>query len=191
MKSVLTSVKPMQCELMARGAQTVMIKKTRPKMKAPFKCYIYCSEPKKKLDWGLCLDEGRVGLLSKSNYPLADRYDLTILSGKVIGEVVCDKIIRFKVFEDDRVQFWNFAEMERSGLTYEEIAEYVGCNNFGYAWHMSDLVIYDKPKELSEFSRHDATYDNAFGWAFEDKPKRVALTRPPQSWCYVESEDKI
>ncbi len=190
MKSVLMNVKPMQCELVAQGRQTVMIKKTRPKLKTPFKCYIYCPEPKGKFDWGLCLDEGRVGLLSKSNYSLADRYDLTILSGKVIGEFVCDRIVRFKVFEDDVVQFWNFAQMERSGLTYEQIAEYIGCNNFGYAWNMSDLVIYDKPKELNEFSRRDTTYDNAFGWAFEDRPKRVALTRPPQSWCYAEREGK-
>lgn len=52
--------------------------------------------------------------------------------------------------------------------------------------HISDLVIYDNPKELSEFHRHDNTYDNAFGWAFEDRAKSTPIKRPPQSWCYVE-----
>lgn len=33
-----------------------------------------------------------------------------------------------------------------------------------FGWHISDLKIYDEPKELSEFG----------------------LTRSPQSWCYVE-----
>ena len=51
---------------------------------------------------------------------------------------------------------------------------------------ISDLVIYDKPKELSEFYRHDTSYDNSFGGYFEDRDKRTPITRPPQSWCYVE-----
>ena len=42
-----------------------------------------------------------------------------------------------------------------------------------YGWHISDLKIYDKPKELAEFSK--------YGF---DEP--VPLKRPPQSWMYVE-----
>lgn len=59
-----------------------------------------------------------------------------------------------------------------------------------YGWHISNLVIYDKPKELSEFSKYNNTYniyDNALGWAFDGKLKSIKITRPPQSWCYVES----
>ena len=46
-----------------------------------------------------------------------------------------------------------------------------------YRWHISDLEVYDTPKELSEFSglRH-----TKFGL------EPVSLKRPPQSWCYVE-----
>lgn len=53
----------------------------------------------------------------------------------------------------------------------------------------TSLVIYDKPKDLYEFSKHDNSYDNAFGWIFDDRPKNVQLTRPPQSWCYVEVKE--
>ena len=49
-------------------------------------------------------------------------------------------------------------------LTQDEMFDYIGADNYGYGWHISDLKIYDKPKELSEFG----------------------LTRPPQSWQYVE-----
>ena len=67
-----------------------------------------------------------------------------------------------------------------------------------YLWHISDLKIYDKPKELWEFKYpcpvKFANYDCS--WGFEEckykVPDRVpyecdaGLTRPPQSWCYIE-----
>ena len=81
-----------------------------------------------------------------------------------------------------------------------DIAEQQGCVKrewiFEYSkgeevkgMHISDLIIYDKPKELSEFYKHDCTYDNAFGYAFEDRNKEIPLSRPPQSWCYVEEKE--
>ena len=48
MKSVLISIKPKYCELIASGKKTVEIRKTRPKIEPPFKCYIYCTKPSKK-----------------------------------------------------------------------------------------------------------------------------------------------
>lgn len=50
-----------------------------------------------------------------------------------------------------------------------------------YCWHISDLVIYDKPKELSEFT---GLRNTKFGL------EPVSLVRPPQSWCYVEELGK-
>ena len=44
MKSVLISIKPKYCELIANGKKTVEVRKTRPKIKFPFKCYIYCTK---------------------------------------------------------------------------------------------------------------------------------------------------
>lgn len=41
MKSVLISIKPKWCELIASGKKTVEVRKTRPKIETPFKCYIY------------------------------------------------------------------------------------------------------------------------------------------------------
>lgn len=45
-KSVLISINPKWCELIASGKKTVEVRKTRPKLETPFKCYIYCTNTK-------------------------------------------------------------------------------------------------------------------------------------------------
>lgn len=49
MKSVLISIKPQYCELIASGKKTVEVRKRRPKLQTPFKCYIYCTKVKPTL----------------------------------------------------------------------------------------------------------------------------------------------
>ena len=44
MKSVLISIKPKWCELIVSGKKTVEVRKTKPKLETPFKCYIYCTK---------------------------------------------------------------------------------------------------------------------------------------------------
>ena len=48
---------------------------------------------------------------------------------------------------------------------------------------ISDLIIYDEPKELSEFEKpHEYIYQS-----YRRKNSFFkGITRPPQSWCYVE-----
>lgn len=45
-KAVLMSTQPKWCELIANGKKTVEVRKTRPKLKTPFKVYIYCTKGK-------------------------------------------------------------------------------------------------------------------------------------------------
>lgn len=185
--AVLVSIQPEWCELIANGKKKVEVRKTRPKLKAPFKCYIYCTIGKEKL-W----------ILNPSERPLypnniAKRFNAksvggaTNVNGKVIGEFICNSVINipYSKYFVDYYHAMPLDVLEATCLGMRHIDEYL-LSKSGYAWLISDLVIYDKPKELSEFARHDTAYDNAFGWAFEDRPKRVALTRPPQSWCYVD-----
>lgn len=44
MKSVMISIKPKWCELIASGQKTIEVRKTAPKCDVPFKCYIYCTK---------------------------------------------------------------------------------------------------------------------------------------------------
>lgn len=176
MKSVMISIQPKWCELIASGKKTVEVRKTRPKLETPFKCYIYETKaPKLKYVWTKKDYEG---------YPWfedMDENEKTFCkfpqgSGKVIGEFVCDYIVNCLDIN-----------MDSTCLTVPEWLKYTkGHKGNVWGWHISDLVIYDKPKELSEFYRRDNTYDNAFAWAFEDRNKQIPLSRPPQSWCYVD-----
>ncbi|MGL4220377.1 MAG: hypothetical protein ACRCSS_07095, partial [Shewanella sp.] len=65
-------------------------------------------------------------------------------------------------------------------LSEIELENYLDGNN-GCGWHISDLKIYDKPKELSEFTNLHKSGD----W---ERSKKIE--RAPQSWCYVEEAQK-
>lgn len=42
-KSVLISIRPKWCEKITSGEKTIEVRKTRPKLDTPFRCYIYCT----------------------------------------------------------------------------------------------------------------------------------------------------
>ena len=180
MKSVLISIKPKWCELIASGKKTIEVRKTRPKLETPFKCYIYCTKDfKPNTKYGYKLWAGR---------------------SKVIGEFVCRNMtcIQADIDSQGGKHLYNTAFIEnRMCLTDEELFNYIydGKRNTGWAWGISNLVIYDKPKELSKFwnaekcpyaSKNGCTYKYHCFRAGEIKRCGQQIERPPQSWCYVE-----
>lgn len=58
MKAVLLSIKPKFCELIASGKKTIEVRKSAPKLKPPFKCFIYCT--KSDLHRGLVVGGGDI-----------------------------------------------------------------------------------------------------------------------------------
>ena len=175
-KAILKSESPKRCEQIASGKCTVLLSKTKPKLEPPFKCYIYATKPKKFIK-GYADDDlfrhvdGRIEC--GFSFQLATEKGATpennILSGKVIGEFVCEKA---ECLKENHI--YNAKVLcKESCLSIHEIAEYTKGKTF-YCWHISDLKIYDKPKELGEFKRWNKSFKN-------DR-----LTCPPQSWCYVE-----
>ena len=201
MKSVLISVKPKYCELIASGQKTVEVRKSKPKLETPFKCYIYCTKEK---DYTELLWTGKNQIIGK----FADKSNC-----KVIGEFVCDKIYHYsssygrgKAVED--LMDISDEEMERqSCLSQQKLNQYENSGNnhrWGLlGWHISNLKIYDKPKELREFYNicpewekeritnkcHKCPYlfkndsDMCYQCSIEGEKH---IKRPPQSWCYVE-----
>ena len=185
MKSVLISIKPKWCELIASGKKTVEVRKTKPKLETPFKCYIY--ETQGKLRWcNKCQDTD-----CERPYPNCACFEGR---GKVIGEFVCDRFIASFLNNNDG---WF---IECGCLTQKEIDEYQGDKAILYGWHISDLVIYDKPRELSEFQL-PCGHSNDCGtckrakhcidpinseYRFSHCELEIGLKRPPQSWCFVE-----
>ena len=187
MKSVLISIQPKWCELIASGKKTIEVRKTAPKIATPFKVYIYCTlQGSNEFFQSLKNRLGEYEALSKWN-----RENWGIKKGKVIGEFICDNL---KTFEFGP-QYYE--TLNGSCLTGNEVWDY-GKGKTLYGWHISNLVIYDKPRELGEFyvvvENEDCGKCKYYDTPCESEPcnqcqgGRKYLTRPPQSWCYVESE---
>ena len=163
MKSVLLSITPKYCEFIANGKKTVEVRKTKPKLDTPFKCYIYETKTK---DFYSALHKK--------------------IMGKVIGEFICDEILEF----DENI-YGEFSmyddELQNTCLTQFDLAKYSGGRIKLYGWEISDLKIYDTPKELSGFRQCHKCEHYFYCKAGEYSCDGVyKLTRPPQSWCYVE-----
>ena len=186
MKSVLMSIQPKWCELIASGKKTIEVRKTKPKLDVPFKVYIYCTQDFANFATKTKRSEMWVG--EPLNNVSKGRY---LGNGKVIGEFVCDEITEYpyETFNDGE-HFMAYGELEKTCLDGRELYDYLGTKD-GYGWHISDLVIYDEPKELSEFKKinRECWYAD-LGLAKRDCPEcknaECFISRPPQSWCYVE-----
>lgn len=205
--AVLLSVRPKWCELIANGKKTVEVRKTKPKAEPPFKCYIYCTKPSKKyqtISGCMVLNDDELyrhptqGIKHGDSIELmrfdGDEYSKdNFLNGKVIGEFVCDVIFTMSITYSDPTSRIALKEFPYTCLTDRQIIDYLGNGNQGYGWHISNLVIYDKPKELNEFylkkkchSCKRSGYESSACIYDEDCIVPAIITRPPQSWCYVQ-----
>lgn len=166
MEAVMISIRPEWCEKIANGKKSIEVRKTRPKLETPFKVYIYCTK-----GYPMLWKDGAEIFVADSKFNwLVNTPDF--LNGKVIGEFVCDRIIT------DATYGHNTVLNTLACLTPADAASYC-VNPEMYGWHITELEIYDTPKELSGCLVED---NKTF-----DCPGLVALKRPPQSWCYVEN----
>ena len=157
MKSVLISIQPKWVEKIANGEKTIEVRKSIPKLERPFKVYIYCT----------------IGNGVKGDYLVPSN----IQCGKVIGEFICRGVM------DGGSKLLP----KQSCLTLEEIFDYAKGKRV-YGWRIADLKIYDKPKELSEFWTVKCTNKKGGCIDCKVKPNCIkTITRPPQSWGYVET----
>ena len=221
-KAVLISIRPKWCEKIARGEKTIEVRKTRPKLEPPFKCYIYCTQASVRYQT-ICgchvLNSDELYRHPEQGIKHGDSIELMLcenytkdnfLNGKVIGEFICDHIYELEtkapggsyyVKGEDQPTTNDVAR--QSCLALKDMHEYLQAKT-GYGWHISDLKIYDKPKELSEFSpmcmyknddkscqsrmiacsyqKYDYNPDGSINLVECGR----TLERPPQSWCYVE-----
>jgi predicted transcriptional regulator len=188
-KSVLISIRPEWCELIASGEKTIEVRKTRPKLQTPFKCYIYCTKDK---HLAFMQNASGTNLIACMNAETAIPVGGFLGNGKVIGEFTCDAITRVNIcgFRDDSgKQLDN--RLKETCLTSEELCNYLG-ENVGYGWRICDLVIYDAPHELDSFRRVCPEELDCESCAMHSENtghcgnEALYLRRAPQSWCYVE-----
>ena len=212
--AVMLSIRPQWCELIASGKKTVEIRKTKPKLKPPFKVYVYCTKPRRffAISKGLYVSDENLFLVN-NKVKMCDGFgveyedsEYKLLNCKVIGEFTCDEIFPIRVFENGNIQDYNRYNMEHSCVLYDDIANYIGYDKIGYGWHISDLVLYDKPKFIFNYlkpcvdkygycqgCKHGLiTYPSSveiredLDWFGFDEECTNYLKKAPQSWCYVQ-----
>lgn len=193
MKSVLISIRPKWCEMIARGNKTIEVRRTRPDLRTPFKCYIYCTQGntlyRSKAD-------GAVRLYRKKAHETFQHH--TVMNGKVIGEFVCDRIDPYLVCRGSYKRIdvlssvmYNPVDYNSMCLTEKEFADY-GAGKTVLGWHISELKIYDELKELSVFRGPcpEDLYCESCGMYRVNTEgcgnAALKFSRPPQSWRYVE-----
>lgn len=207
-KAVLLSMQPKWCGLIALGKKTIEVRKTRPKIETPFKCYIYQSKSKDQLmyvmkdgdeDYGVIYHGKPVFIKTCSKY--SNPYEQ-----KVIGEFVCDRII--DVDCDSIAPFDKSTGIyidKQCCLSREELWKYTG-GHCAYGWHISNLKIYEQPKALEAFSPYCHFQNNGYCQCedecgckkfmfnpFGDVKDVMCcnyVSQPPRSWCYVEAMGK-
>ena len=178
MKSVLISILPKWTEKIANGEKTIEVRKTAPK-EVPFKCYIYETQGRMETPW---IDE--------------DGHFIYKGRGQVIGEFICDKVDKYTFSHYEAEYRVTHIEQNAMCLNQPELIHY-GKGGMLYGWHISDLKLYDSPRELSEFRKPcDWNYDcctcKRAKYELTKAEAKVfygcdsELTRPPQSWQYIE-----
>ena len=217
MKAVLISIQPKWVEKIANGEKTIEVRKTAPKQ-VPFKGYIYCTKSTRAHMFHLYINDG----IGRQNFGItghwrsgkkvvgvnphlpAYRYNSYLAEGKVIGEFVCDKAIKtcgWRLRGDTQQCAKRTTDEETfpelACLTIDDIVKYAGSENREVCGlHITDLKIYDKPKELSEFER-PCSYKGICYSCKRFRPNGIPLpapygfceakiTRVPSNWQYVE-----
>lgn len=204
MRSVLISIRPQWVDKIVSGEKTVEVRKSKPKIAPPFKCYIYCTKEKtisEKL-WVLSLSRRYFfpESIPAKMFGAKDVCGAWLGNEKVIGEFVCDRIDRIVrvgfsgVVEEPKYQVCNLDMYckpidricDAACLNESDLERYLQ-GGVGYGWHISDLKIYDRPKEICDFRRQcKGDIEN------RGQCGNIGLTwiRPPQSWGYAEERKK-
>lgn len=175
---ILASIKPYYYYLIAEEKKKIEVRKTALK-NLPQDIAFYMSKDEKSF--------------AKIPKEFQEKYRKHF--GKIGMRVVCDKVYEYTFSHYEAEYRVTHVEQEAMCLNQPELIRYGKGNPF-YGWHISDLKIYDKPRELREFyipckkpicrmCDWEREYDVcACGYK---KP----ITRPPQSYMRVKELKEV
>lgn len=191
MKAVMLSLRPQWCEKIFNGEKTIEVRKSRPYIPTPFTVYVYQTKHK-----------GGKAIVSEV---LNSVYG----GGKVIGSFVCDRITCCQAYygESGEKHLTNLFgdEVKRTCLTEHEMFDYIigkdKKEGTGWLWHITEPTLFDKPRDITEFALYGKCAEDCDEYDIcardsEDGRmsckyfKRTFLKRPPQSYCFVETDEK-
>lgn len=206
-KAVLISIRPEWVNKIIEREKTVEIRKNRPNLETPFKAYIYCTNGVGKNTVNIPITRERLWQHYAETGSM-ECLNCHIGNQKVIGEFVCDDILLIDkrgfecnfdycysslgVWGNDDIAIYIKA-VRRSCVPRDKLNQYGENACFLYLWKISKLRIYETPKELTEFhalkkckSCSKSGYESTACIYDENCMVPVAITKAPQSWCYVE-----
>lgn len=154
MKAIMLSINPKWVAKILNCEKTIEIRKKFPKDYVGW-VYIYCTKNKPNLYRHF---KGEFLHLKETN-------EICLWNGKVVARFWCDKVEHYvkSIYNGKRCDYKEL--LKKSCIDGYDLVEY--CNLTFYALYISQLEIFDKPKELSEFG----------------------LKRAPQSRQYIEVDE--
>lgn len=190
MKKILISIKPKYVAEILNHRKTLEIRKTAPKCELPCEVYIYCTNGREVIK------------PSKTNPRYEKIKSYSPKKGCVCAKFTLNKVDKIEYHYHRTLDDWdgyfigrgaltNIGEIEigeKACLNHKQLNDYLKERE-GYAWHIDQksLVIFDRPKELSEFEFPNPSGIRYIGQrAIKGLPSKK---RPPQSWCYCEVDE--
>lgn len=185
----------------------IEVRKSAPK-EVPFKAYIYCTKGKDGYEWLYRVDNNGYGKAQSWHGKVIGEFICDKVDDFYCASVPYQREnnLGYGQFIDNgvyKVNGWNEGivferndryidtmlnnnDLKEMCLTAQGLFDYIGVGKHLYGWHISDLKIYDKPCELSEFKtdckgcKERDTYHCKF-YCYGERP----ITRPPQSYMFV------
>ena len=191
MKAIILGCSPQECNRILNGDQSLLIRKIKLKDDLPIDVYIYCTKGKPYL---YRVDDDNRFELSNKARPLEEEYvkDYNASNGKVVAKFTLNKVERF----DTRLGHPKLYIGACISDTWCLENNYHDKDYNAYAWHIDNLEIFDKSKELNEFK---AYCDEDFCHCYYGKCPKCShlvyedenlcdkkLTHAPKTWCYCE-----
>lgn len=176
------------------------------------KLLLYCTKAKQKIrvTEHLYMYDDDLYKLPNGKIKFGNSFELSLydgqyskdnfLNGKIVAECECEKveeIICSKIFNGvgfdviyDTCELLENKLYKKSCLDYYHFGDYFGEKDnepVGYALHLSNVKVFDEPKELKDYSVNNPLFENIemFGWMFEDVAHYIPLTKAPQNMCNV------
>ena len=191
-KAILISIQPRYVADIISGKKTLEIRKTIPKCDLPIDVYIYCSKGP-----GYCHH-------AFEDFKPKDKQaviPLQLCNGYVVAKFTLNNVEEIMIDVNESIYYGTHSLgepilLKESCLSYKELDGYLDTiwwngehHIVGYAWHIDNLVIFDRPLLLNEHfynvpSKADVKWfkDNYIGKGVLVQ----SLLKAPQSWRYVE-----
>ena len=180
---LLLPIKPQHLVDILNGKKTIEIRKYMPKCDLPIEVLCYCTKQKQFWHVGcmgyysddlwyhpvkkiyICDDSCELMCLPEGYTYTKDNF----LNKKVVAKFTLKNIDDLSKYANKFKDGFFYETLEKACVNTEYLQKYTHNKPILYAWHIDNLVIFDKPKELSEYG----------------------IKQAPKKYCYVyENEEE-